>query len=1155
MKLTSMQRLAATTCLASGLCLAGLFSLPARAFTPYTIYDANGNAAFEMRLFVPQDGSIVGDPDGRYTPTWTIDAATRDRVLSAAQYWADIINVVPGNNPAIITVGTEDDINASANSPNASDETGAGTLVHAALNNIHINADDDEDGDDDDIWHGFIIVGRMDWDYNQPFVPSQLILTPKVDMSITLIHEMAHALGLAANVSSKQEQGQPIEISFKDSINAWTSHLIDDDGKLAQPGQIITCNFCAVTEGDDTTFNVANGFAYFSGKNVTEVLNGALPGVPVRIDTSIVAGVLDQPFSHSEFRNSLMSHQNYNNRSTLMEAEFAALQDLGYQLDRRNLFGFSIYNDDTTLINDHPFFARNEEGTAYIANSYNMATMGLGLDVYGSNITISQRADLLSAGAGGGGIRVDGFDNAVTILPGTKVHANGSNGLGVVFAYGKGNSLTQRGDVEALGQNGIAVAIDFGHNSNGDRAEYRGSYFVRSNQYDFTNPVFAPYYEAALAEVSGPLVETFDLTGRVAGSKAAIFASESGYVGSINVMQGAEIRGNIISSYAQKDDNGDLRLTELSFGLKPDGNGHALAAADSSFRFSYGDDIIGKNLSVQFYGGTSTLTGQHDIHEVIIENGATLAGSGSYTINANRAFNNDGILNPSIVDNDIAIDGNYVQSETGTLQLAFNDQKQISSLIVSEQATLDGTLSFAPTRGYYGNGFSLTSDKWLQAYDIAGKFAKVGTTLTSPTLTASAIDNGDTSYTVSLSRATNAYAQYGATANGRSVGATLDQSAGNAAPALQPLIAALDFSAADGSTIRSALPQLSGEAHASATGVLANASGATRSSVNSRLQQAFGSTPAAPVAVLAFGPDKQTTASTAAIDQVAPAAISNDDLARYAAWGSVFGSWSAQSGDGNAARTKSTLGGFTSGIDAGIADDWRLGLMAGYSRSTFRTSGRSSSGSSDNYTIGAYAGTEWGNLGFRSGLAYSWHNIAMNRSVAFDGFADSLSADYNAGTFQAFGELGYKIKASERSIFEPYANLAYVHVRTDAFTEQGNNGAALAVQSNGTDLGLSTLGIRASTSFDLGTTMATARADLGWRHAFGDVIPTSTASFAAGSNAFTASGNAIGKNTPLIEAGLDFAITRNTTLGVAYQGQFGSGLSQNGVNANLSVKF
>jgi uncharacterized protein with beta-barrel porin domain len=41
----------------------------------------------------------------------------------------------------------------------------------------------------------------------------------------------------------------------------------------------------------------------------------------------------------------------------------------------------------------------------------------------------------------------------------------------------------------------------------------------------------------------------------------------------------------------------------------------------------------------------------------------------------------------------------------------------------------------------------------------------------------------------------------------------------------------------------------------------------------------------------------------------------------------------------------------------------------------------------------------------------------------------------------------------------------------------------------------------------------------------------------------------------VLEAGLDFAISDSATLGVSYTGQFGSGASDNGARARLSVSF
>ncbi|WP_435655765.1 autotransporter domain-containing protein [Brucella pituitosa] len=357
---------------------------------------------------------------------------------------------------------------------------------------------------------------------------------------------------------------------------------------------------------------------------------------------------------------------------------------------------------------------------------------------------------------------------------------------------------------------------------------------------------------------------------------------------------------------------------------------------------------------------------------------------------------------------------------------------------------------------------------------------------------------------------------------------------------------------------RAAFDSLSGEAYASAKGVLINDSQFIRNAALGRLQQAFGGTPATPINALSYaGSQRHVSASASAIDTVAPASIAPVQNL-YAAWGYAYGAWTRQDGNGNAGAVKSSVGGFVTGIDGTVLDTWRLGLLAGYSHSSFDVDDRASSGSSDNYTLGAYAGTEWtlnnGHaLAFRSGLAYTWHNVDMNRSVAFPGFADNLTGDYDAGSFQVFGELGYKIH-SGKALFEPYAGLAYVRLKTDGFDEKGQTAAALSVQSGTTDTSFSTLGFRASTEFVLGSVTATARTDLGWRHAYGDITPVSTASF-IGSDAFTVSGLPIAEDAALIEAGLDFKLTEDATLGISYNGQFASGAKQNGFNAKLSVGF
>src|SRR5690606_29290316 len=156
--------------------------------------------------------------------------------------------------------------------------------------------------------------------------------------------------------------------------------------------------------------------------------------------------------------------------------------------------------------------------------------------------------------------------------------------------------------------------------------------------------------------------------------------------------------------------------------------------------------------------------------------------------------------------------------------------------------------------------------------------------------------------------------------------------------------------------------------------------------------------------VLAYGPgDAQVLVSA---DHLGPVI-----------WTHGFGSWGATEGDGTAALDRST-GGLLIGAD-GLVGDWRLGLLAGYSHSSFDVDDRASSGSSDNYHLGLYGGTVWENLAFRMGTAFTWHDIETNRIVSIPGLTDSLSADYNAGTFQAFGELGYGLEIDRNTRFEP----------------------------------------------------------------------------------------------------------------------------------------
>ncbi|WP_244661790.1 autotransporter outer membrane beta-barrel domain-containing protein [Mesorhizobium huakuii] len=412
---------------------------------------------------------------------------------------------------------------------------------------------------------------------------------------------------------------------------------------------------------------------------------------------------------------------------------------------------------------------------------------------------------------------------------------------------------------------------------------------------------------------------------------------------------------------------------------------------------------------------------------------------------------------------------------------------------------------------------------------LAGHFADV-TGITN-TAFLSVIDTYDFNNAYLDVLKTQTFADAGLTPNQIATGQGLDS-----IPASGSLFNAVAGLATDAEA-RAAFDQLSGEIHASAKGMLVEDSSFIRDAASNRIAAAFGDAGAAALPVMAYG-------------EGGPEMVAAD-TDRFAVWGQAFGSWGNTDSDGNAAAFDRSTGGLLAGADT-LVGGWRVGLLGGYSHSSFNADDRNSSGKSDNYHLGLYGGTNWGAIAFRTGAAYSWSSLSTHRSVAFNGFADALSAHYDAGTAQVFGELAYKADAG-RFKFEPFANLAYVSVHTDGFTETGG-AAALTSAGSTTDATFTTLGLRGSTDFALGGIDATARGTLGWRHAFGDVTPTSSFAFAGG-NAFTIAGVPIARDSAIIEAGIDMKMSPNATLGLSYTGQFGGGTVDNGARANLSVKF
>jgi outer membrane autotransporter protein len=400
---------------------------------------------------------------------------------------------------------------------------------------------------------------------------------------------------------------------------------------------------------------------------------------------------------------------------------------------------------------------------------------------------------------------------------------------------------------------------------------------------------------------------------------------------------------------------------------------------------------------------------------------------------------------------------------------------------------------------------------------------------------------------LTTSRSAVRFADLASTANEKAVAGGLDTTAANN-PLWQQVVGATEAQA------RSAFTSLSNASiHANAAGVLSDQSHYLRDAVTDRLRQDFAyGTPLAPAGnVLSYAPEAPRNAYAAAraipFYKAPPLAAAPTSPQVYAVWAQALGSWGSLKGDGNAAQTDQSLGGVISGMDVTFNGRWRVGLAGGYSQSIFKSPSIAASGSADSYHIALYGGGQVGAWGLRGGASFSWNDILTSRQVAVVNVGGPQRGDYASKTTQVFGEVGHQF-AFVAGVMEPFANIAYVHV-DGAVNEFG-----LAAMTGSTKLATTytTLGLRGATQL---TGTLTARGTLGWRHALGDITPLAALAFQSGGAAFALAGSPIARDALVAEAGLDFAVAANASLGISWTGQFADQSHDNAVKGNFVWRF
>jgi len=569
---------------------------------------------------------------------------------------------------------------------------------------------------------------------------------------------------------------------------------------------------------------------------------------------------------------------------------------------------------------------------------------------------------------------------------------------------------------------------------------------------------------------------------------------------------------------------------DAAYGGALSGAGHFIKTGDST--------LVYRGHSAAFAGTTTIDQGMLIVGDtsdgdamlggsVKVADGATLGGHGTAGsgVGSFVTIGSGGTLAPGNSIGTLTVDGDLTFEAGSRFEVEVDPQGAASDRVnVTGTATLNGgSVAHVGAGGNYDLRSSYTI---LSADQLSGAFDEVTSDFAflTPVL---AYDYNAGTIALNLSRNDADFASKAQTHNQRKTASGIDSIGVDAGHAVYDAVAQLPDNA---ELIGRSLDALSGEIHASVKSALIEDSRFIRNAANDRLRTAFGNT----------GSSAATYAPGTA-----------PDGAGNVVWSQAFGSWGKFDSNGNAAALDHDTAGLLIGADTQVGN-WRLGALAGYSHSTFDADDRDSSGRSDNYHLGVYGGTQWGKLAMRTGMAYSWHDIRNRRSVSIPGLQDSLKSNYDANTFQIFGELGYGIQMGNTHL-EPFANVAYVHLHTDGFNEDGG-AAALSGKGDSTETAFTTLGLRAAHQLAIGSMDALLRGTLGWRYAFGDVTPESTHRFSAG-DAFTVAGVPIARNAAVVEAGVDIGVADNTRIGVSYTGQLADSAHDHGVKADVTIRF
>jgi uncharacterized protein with beta-barrel porin domain len=273
----------------------------------------------------------------------------------------------------------------------------------------------------------------------------------------------------------------------------------------------------------------------------------------------------------------------------------------------------------------------------------------------------------------------------------------------------------------------------------------------------------------------------------------------------------------------------------------------------------------------------------------------------------------------------------------------------------------------------------------------------------------------------------------------------------------------------------------------------------------------------------------------------APPPWSAQSVNRWSVWGASYGGSETIGGNTfvGSQDTRASVWGLVAGADYKVSPDTLLGFALAGGGNSFSLANGLGSGSGDVFQAGTFARHNFGPAYLSGALAYGWHDVTTNRTVALAG-VDLLQGRFRADTFSGRFEGGYRFVTPIVGV-TPYAAAQAISFNLPTYAEQTLAGAgtfALNYTAQTTNDTRTELGLRSDKSFVVQDAMLTLRGRAAWAHDYSPDRAVAAIFQALPSASFVVNGARPDADSALFSAGTEMKWLNGFSLAATFEGEF-----------------